>query len=295
MGRLITPSELPQWVPGTVIAASDTLGWRGVAMRGYRYLGQDVYIPPMRDYMIVSYRRGLTPMERRFDGAWKQTRCAPGSISLLTRAQRSNWNWSRNIDVYHVYLTEQTLARLASEALDNAVVDVNLRDVLNVEDPVLTAGVDAIQREASAQAFGGNLYVEAIATQLSLHLLRNYAELSVPMREDPSRLSAVQRARVEDYIDTHLHETLELHTLAGITGLGVASFSRRFRASFGSAPYAYVTARRLERARRLIADPRQALKQIALDCGFADQAHMTRVFRAHLGTTPGALRAEAQR
>ncbi len=157
MGQLLTPAELPIWVPGKVTCASDTLGWRGVALRGYRYLGQDVYIPPMRDYMIVSYRRGLTPMERRFDGAWKQTRCAPGSISLLTRAQRSNWNWSEHIDVCHVYLTEETLARVAAEVLDNTVTEVRLNDVLNVEDPVLTAGVEAIQREAMTQSLGGNL------------------------------------------------------------------------------------------------------------------------------------------
>ncbi|MGE3771583.1 MAG: helix-turn-helix domain-containing protein [Gammaproteobacteria bacterium] len=295
MGRLITPTELPDWVPGQVICASDALNWRGVAMRGYRYLGQDVYIPPMRDYMIVSYRRGLTPMERRFDGAWTQTRCVPGSISLLTRAQRSNWNWSEHIDVFHVYLTEDLLSRLASEALDNQIANVRLNDVLNVEDPVLTAGVEAIQREAESQSFGGKLYAEAIATQLSLHLLRNYAELRVELREDPGCLSALQRSRVVDYVDAHLDAALALQTLASITGLGLASFTRRFRASFGCAPHAWVMARRVERARRLLADPRRALKEIASDCGFADQAHMTRVFRAHLGATPGALRAEATR
>lgn len=295
MPQLITPSELPEWVPGTVICASDSLGWRDVALRGYRYLGQDVYIPPMRDYMIVSYRRGLTPMERRFEGAWKHTRCAPGSISLLTRAQRSNWNWSANIDVFHVYLTEHRLARLASEALDNAVTEIRLTDVLNVEDPVLTAGVDAIQREASEHAFGGNLYVEAIATQLSLHLLRHYAELRIRERPDASRLSATVRARIEEYVDTHLHETLDLQTLADIAGLGLCNFSRRFRATFGLPPYAYVSECRVMRARRLLADARCALKEIAVDCGFADQAHMTRVFKARLGVTPGALRAEALR
>ncbi|HMM76475.1 MAG TPA: AraC family transcriptional regulator [Gammaproteobacteria bacterium] len=295
MGRLITPTELPDWLPGEVVCASDALGWCDVAMRGYRYLGQDVYIPPMRDYMIVSYRRGLTPMERRFDGAWTQTRCAPGSLSLLTRAQRSNWNWSEHIEVSHVYLTEDLLAKLASEALDKQIADVRLRDVLKVEDPVLTAGVEAIQREAATQSFGGKLYVEAIATQLSLHLLRNYAELRVEVREDQSRLSALQRRRIADYVDAHLEEALALQTLASVAGLGLASFTRRFRASFGCAPHAWVMTRRVERARRLLAEPRRALKQIASDCGFADQAHMTRVFRARLGTTPGALRAKAAR
>ncbi len=295
MSALITPAELPAWVPGTVTCASDDLGWRGVALRGYRYRGQDVYIPPMRDYMIVSYRHGLTPMERRVDGAWKHTRCAPGSVSLLTRAQRSNWNWSADVDVCHVYLTQDRLTRLACEALDNTVADIHLTDVLNVEDPVLTAGVDAIQREAQAQAFGGSLYVDALAAQLSLHLLRHYAELNLCARPDASRLAAAVRARVEEYIDTHLAETLELQTLAALAGLGVCSFSRRFRATFGCPPYAYVSECRVTRAKRLLADPRRPLKQIAIDCGFADQAHLTRVFKSRLGITPGALRAEARR
>jgi AraC family transcriptional regulator len=295
MGHLITPSELPDWVPGKIICASDHLGWRGVTLRGYRYLGQDVYIPPMRDYMIVSYRRGLTPMERRFEGAWQQTRCAPGSISLLTREQRSNWNWSENVDVFHVYLTEELLGRLASEALGHAMAGIRLNDVLNVEDPVLTAGVEAIQREAREAAFGGHLYVEAVAAQLGLHLLRHYAELALRERPDTSRLSPALCARLTDYIEGHLHESLELQALASVAGLGVCSFSRRFRASFGCAPYAYVLTRRLERAQRLLADPGVALKQIAADCGFADQAHMTRVFKTRLGVTPGALRTERLR
>jgi len=295
MPQLITPNELPNWVPGQVICASDGLGWREVALRGYRYRGQDVYIPPMRDYMIVSYRRGLTPMERRFDGAWQQTRCAPGSISLLTRAQRSNWNWSENVDVFHVYLTEALLARLASEALDRPVAEVRLRDVLNVEDAVLTAGVEAIQREAYAPGLGGQLYAQAIAAQLGLHLLRNYAELEVRERPDAGKLSPRQRARLAEYIDSHLDQTLELAQLADVAGLGLSAFARRFRASFGCAPYAYVLERRVERARRLLVDPTRALKQVAADCGFADQAHMTRVFKARLGVTPGAWRAHSAR
>lgn len=293
MNQLITPGELPTWVPGEVICASDALGWREVALRGYRYRGQDVYIPPMRDYMIVSYRRGLTPMERRFDGAWQQTRCAPGSISLLTRAQRSNWNWSENVDVYHVYLTEALLARLAGEALDRSVPDVRLRDVLNVADPVLTAGIDAIQREASMPGLGGPLYAQAVAAQLGLHLLRHYAEIAVREQPDTGTLTPTQRARLIEYIDSHLDHDLDLATLAHVAELGLSTFGRRFRATFEQAPHAYVVACRLARARHELAAPGRALKQIAAACGFADQAHLTRAFKAHYGITPGAWRAQA--
>ncbi|MEQ8663879.1 MAG: AraC family transcriptional regulator, partial [Gammaproteobacteria bacterium] len=219
MTDLITPEELPRWVPGEITARSDGLGWRGVALRGYRYLGQDVYIPPMRDYMVVSYQYGATPMERRFDGSWTHTRCAPGSISLLTRAQRSDWNWSQNVEVCHVYLTGELLNKLASEALDRSVEEVHLRDLLNVDDPLITATVHAIRGEAAQQAVGGALYVEALATQLGLHLLRRYSSVTFRASNDGSGLGQLQRQRVVDYIESQLSRPLDLDQLAAVAGL----------------------------------------------------------------------------
>lgn len=295
MTDLITPEELPRWVPGEVTRASDGLGWGDVALRGYRYPGQDVHIPPMRDFMIVSYKRGATPMERRCDGSWTQTRCAPGSVSLLTRAQRSDWNWTRDVEVCHIYLAEPLVTRLADEALDGAVDTVRLRDVLNVDDPVITAAVDALNAEAARDALGGALYAEAVGAQLALHLLRHYAEVSIREVRDGGTLSAAQKRRVADYVESRLAEPIDLASLASVAGLGLSSFSRRFRATFGCAPYGYVIERRIARARALVEAGEMPLKQIAPACGFNDQAHMTRAFRARLDVTPGALRRQARR
>jgi AraC family transcriptional regulator len=75
MATIITPSEVPKFVPGAVTVASDDLGWNGVWLRGYRYTGLDVIVPPVRDFTIVSYLRGATFMERRCEGPWAQTHC----------------------------------------------------------------------------------------------------------------------------------------------------------------------------------------------------------------------------
>lgn len=289
MPELIPPEDLPRWVPGDLTNASDGLGWRNVALRGYRYRGQDVHIPPMRDFLIVSYTRGGTPMERSCEGRWTRTTCAPGSVSLMTRAQRSSWNWSENIDVNHLYLTRELVTGLAGEVLDRNVAEVTLRDVLNVDDPVITQATAALHAEARQRALGGALYAEAIGTQLALHLLRHYCSVTVRERADGSRLSPAQRRQVDEYIDAHLADNIDLAALARAAGLGVWSFNRRFRASFGCAPYAYVLARRVERARGLIERNALPLKQVAAACGFADQAHMTRVIKARLGVTPGQL------
>ena len=134
------------------------------------------------------------------------------------------------------------------------------------------------------------MYVEAVATQLAVHLLRNYASVTFPEPAGKGRLSPAQFRRLTEYIDSRLHEPLNLETLAEVVGVGMWTFTRHFRESFGRTPHAYIIERRIDRARRLLAQSRMPIKEVASACGFADQAHMTRVFRAHLRTTPAMLR-----
>ncbi|HSV69416.1 MAG TPA: AraC family transcriptional regulator [Methylibium sp.] len=294
MSELISLTDLPTWVPGRVLGAADSLGWNGIGLRAYGYTGLDVEVPPMREFMIVSYLRGATPMQRCFEGgAWTRTRCEPGDVSLLTRSHRSHWHWTESVDVCHVYLTDRLVSSVANEIMDRNVTEVRLLDVLKTRDPIVTALTAAIAQEAGQHALGGALYVEALGTQLAVHLLRNYAELRFREPAGRGRLSPSMTRRVADHIDQNLQEPLTLESLAGIAGLGVWSFGRHFRASFGCAPHAYVIERRLVRAEALLMQGRLPVKEIASACGFADQAHMTRVFRARRGTTPAALRRGA--
>ena len=147
MATLITPNELPKWVPGKILCNSEDLGWNGVELRSYHYKGLDVAVPAMRDFMIVSYQRGATFMERRFEGAWTKTQCTPGDLSLLTRSQQSHWHWTEDIDVCHVYLSEKLVSGVANEIMDRSVADVRLKDILNTQDSVVTAAVNTITRE----------------------------------------------------------------------------------------------------------------------------------------------------
>jgi|HubBroStandDraft_5_1064220.scaffolds.fasta_scaffold37540_2 AraC family transcriptional regulator len=290
MASIITPSEVPNYVPGAVTAASDNLGWNGVWLRGYRYGALDVVVPPVSDFTIVSYLRGATLMERRCEGAWTRTYCGPGDVSLLTRSQRSHWHWTEEIDVSHVYLSESLVSGICAEVTDRSIADVRLQDVVKTHDPIVTATVAAITGEARQQALGGGLYVEAAATQLVVHLLRKYARVTFRERTGEGRLSPAQVRRMTDYIESRLHEQLSLETLAAVAGMGVWTFTRHFRESFGRTPHAYIIERRIDRARRLLVEGSLPIKEVASVCGFADQAHMTRLFRAHLHTTPATLR-----
>lgn len=293
MKPLVAYTELPAWVPGEMTLSGDGQGWRNVALRAWRYRGQDVTVPAMQDFLLVGYRRGVTPMRRRYDGRWRREVLGPGAVSLLTRAQKVAWNWEEEIDVTHVHLSVALVAEVASEMLDCTVAEVELADVLRAEDPAITAAMEMIAAEARSRALGGALYVESVSRGLIVHLLRRYAAIRTPAQPEAPGLSPAERRTIEDFIDANLSGPLDLKGMAAALGLTPCLFARRFRESFAMPPYAYVKAKRLERARRLLARSALPIKAVAADCGFSDQAHLTRNFANAFGATPAAFRRSA--
>lgn len=294
MSGLVTVDELPRWVPGTRLASSGSLGWCNVGMRGYSYPAHDVMLPGLADFMLVSYTKGVTEMHRRFDGAWSRARCGPGTLSLLTRSQDSHWYWREPIEVAHVYLDEALLANVAADALDRPITEVRLRDMLCLEDPQIEGIMRTIAAEARQPGPGGAIYVEALGIQLAVHLLRNYADIRMKDPATRGRFSATVKRRLLDYVEQHLDQPITLDQLAEQAGCRVWTFSRQFKQTFDCAPHAYLLQRRVERAERHLVEGSLALKQIAFACGFSDQAHMTRVFRAMRKPTPGGVRRQAR-
>lgn len=116
--------------------------------------------------------------------------------------------------------------------------------------------------------------------------LPGLAAPSLPKRRTPSSLAPWQERKVLDHIDRHLDQAVRNEQLAAVVGLSAGHFSRCFRGSFGVSPREYLIRSRLERAKALMRQTRTSLSQIALDSGFADQAHMSRQFHALVGATP---------
>lgn len=290
MTTTVPPERLQEWVPGKLLLSADGRGWSQVGLRSYHYQGQDVLVPALSDYMLVAYRRGVTPMQRRFEGRWKNDTLGPGAVSLLTRAQQAEWAWTEPVVVTHLYLSPMLLSAVASEAMDCQIDQVELADVLRTDDPVLTHVVDAIAAEAGQEAMGGALYVESVARALCIHLLRRYASVTLPVRPEFHRLTPGEERRIRDYIEDHLASPLTLAGMAENLGMTTDLFARRFRATFGRPPYRYVMERRVARARILLAQGILPVKEIAGICGFSDQSHLTRIYVRETGVSPAAFR-----
>ena len=96
--------------------------------------------------------------------------------------------------------------------------------------------------------------------------------------------------RTREHIEQRLAHKISLRELADIAGLSAGHFSRAFKQSVGMSPHRYLMRRRVTAATDLIRDTELSLAEVALNVGFSDQSHFTRVFARESGETPSAFR-----
>jgi AraC family transcriptional regulator len=127
-----------------------------------------------------------------------------------------------------------------------------------------------------------------LAHRLVEHLLSSYGGVVVP--HGGGRLAARTVDRVTDVVEAGLHRTLTLDELAATAHLSPYHFSRAFRTTTGLPPYAFVTARRMDRARLLLSTTGLTVDVVAAKVGFGNLSHFRRTFRRHHGVVPSAIR-----
>jgi AraC family transcriptional regulator len=103
-------------------------------------------------------------------------------------------------------------------------------------------------------------------------------------------LASWQAQKAIALIDERLEEGARVTELAADVRLSQSHFSRAFKLSFKSSPRQYIQQRRIARAQQLMLKTDRQLSDIALACGFCDQAHFSRTFRKCVGLSPKAWR-----
>jgi transcriptional regulator GlxA family with amidase domain len=123
-------------------------------------------------------------------------------------------------------------------------------------------------------------------------------------RGDPSRATATdvtnrsgltpwQISKVKAYVDDNLGTPIRVGALAALCRLSISYFSVAFKRSVGETVQSYLSRRRVARAQQLILATDEPLSRIALECGFCDQAHLSRMFHRVVGVAPNRWRRES--
>jgi AraC family transcriptional regulator len=115
-------------------------------------------------------------------------------------------------------------------------------------------------------------------------------EATPELADGNGRLLAWQARKVLGYIDSNITGPVLVADLCALIDRSEAHFSRSFKRTFGESPHAFVIRCRLELAARYMLQTDVSLSDIALRCGFTDQAHLCKHFRQSTGQTPAAWR-----
>ncbi|WP_273069606.1 helix-turn-helix transcriptional regulator [Thioclava marina] len=257
-------------------ATLDLGGGRGVTVWENRHDRVSYEAP--RGHAFSLYLAGGTGT-RRLDGAGAGASGWPGAVCVFPDGQPSEWEITTPHRFAHLYLPDDRLRADFARTHDCDARRLDVPEITFADMPHLAAPLAALARAASA---GDVLLADTALSEIVARL----GARKVPLR---GGLSPHILRRIDEWIEAHLDEAIRLSDFAALAALSPFHLHRMFRASRGIPLHAWITERRIDRAKSLLRGTDPVL-EVALACGFSSQSHFTRTFKSGTGTTPAAWR-----
>lgn len=234
----------------------------------------------------------ISTVETRWSGHRRQTAALePGSVTILPArtpySSTSNGYW------------RGCMVAIATDYLDviarsNSRASTELLPRLGQDDPFVREVVSALVRDIESGYALGTMYGEALSAALAAHLVRHYAA-GAPSKDSRVSSGAHRQEWVRSYLLDQLETQVSLVDLARLLQMDVFSLTRWFKQAFGVPPHQFIMQARVDRASEMLKRSDLSLADLALQCGFCSQSHLTTAFRRRVGMSPAAFRASFAR
>jgi AraC-like DNA-binding protein len=212
----------------------------------------------------------------------------PGKAYLFDLTSRNEVSLDTTYDSVRVHLPQTAIDDVAYEKGHPRVGGIRAK-CLGQEDMVLYHLAQTILPAVLNSAHVTAAFVEYVALALHDHVIHTYGGVEGGASA-VGGLAPWQIRRACDMVEADLASDLSIVTLSRECGLSASYFARAFRISLGMTPHQWITRRRIERAKSLMARTAENLSQISLTCGFVDQSHLGRVFLNQEGISPAQWR-----
>lgn len=193
-----------------------------------------------------------------------------------------------SFDILFLHISRTALEDIARQTGAAPIVRLSCKPGQN--DPVLAGLGRALLPALYCSSKSDTLFIDQLAFALHLHIAQCYGDLVLPDLKARRGLSPLQEKCAKEYLEAQIDEVISISAVAAACGLSRSYFIRSFKESTGKTPYRWLLEYRLSRARSLLAKSGDAIAEIALTCGFADQSHLTRMFTREIGMSPNVWR-----
>ena len=208
----------------------------------------------------------------------------PGAVCVMPANQSSDWEITSSFQFVHFHIPDATLRASYAHIHDRDARLLEVRESTFADQPEIAAPM--FQMAVAAQQ-GDRLAAEVALSTLVAHLPEEKLILK-------GGLSPQQLRRTDEWISANISGSILLADLANTAGLSEFHFQRMFTLSRGVSPHKWVISKRIECAKEQLKSS-QTIAHIASACGFSCQSHLTRAFKAEVGTTPAQYRAQVSR
>jgi AraC family transcriptional regulator len=195
----------------------------------------------------------------------------------------------------HFYLPRAALDAIADDANAPRIRDLSYEPGAGVND-VTISGLGSLLLPALSHPDQANTsFVDHVLLAVGVHIAQTYGGMRPMSRPARGGLAPWQERRAREILRANVKRGVALKEVARECGLSVGHFSHAFRRTLGVAPHKWLTEQRVVLSKEKLHDDGLSLSDVATECGFSDQSHLTRVFRQTVGVSPGAWRRALKR
>ncbi len=242
-------------------------------------------------HILLNLQENAHRVQNTRDGKMRDFTLQKDDIIVTPAGMRSGWRWFAKSDVIIVTLDPAKVAKFAQTELGLLLDPQQFNDEPQFSDPDLCAAGVMLRDALESDDISSGVMFEAMSRVLLVKLLQRYGKRRAEDIALSARFTSSHYNRVLAFIRVRLDQTITVDELAGEAGMSPSHFSRVFKETLGSTPMQYVLAYRIEQAMKMMEDATRPLGDVALACGFADQAHFSRSFKQVTGQTPRQFRS----
>jgi AraC family transcriptional regulator len=274
---------------GAMPVSSSRRNWPGLFAEHRKHYDGHLSSFVQEETEVAILIRGQGTVVRRSRGIFQTTHAKPGALWLCPRGVAVDFlqSSSDELEVVHLYIASEQFCD------GDSFEELNLQYLGGFRDPLIEQIGRTIFAEMQAETSAGRLLVETLGRSLAAWLRHSYARSapsSPPKLAMPGGLDRRRLMRVLDFIEANLEANLSIDDMASVAHLSPFHFARAFKASTGQAPHRYVSAKRLELAKSLLAKGERPVVEIATAVNFSSYASFAKAFRRAVGLTPGQYR-----
>jgi AraC-like DNA-binding protein len=254
--------------------------------------GLHVAMPEEDTFFAILQLRDHPPHDFWLGGQVRRTLIAPkGCLHIADLNGTPRALLREPVDSLHLELPRAALDDLAEEVGAFRMTELHVPEPWQTRDPRLASLQEAVLSALEASEAAPPLFTGHLLLAMAFHVCETYGGLQRRVIRTGG-LAPWQERRARDLIASELGPKVALGDVANECGLSMSHFCKAFKVSTGLTPHGWLQRCRLDRARDLLRRPAHSLAEVSLQCGFADQSHLNRIFRREIGVTPGVWRRD---